>query len=56
MDIAGVIHDLQLSHARDSKEHVLIVDERLVAMVEWLVVVPFSPVEAIQQWSLGILM
>lgn len=56
VDVTRVIHDLQLAHSRDSEKHVLIVDERLVAIVKRLVVVPFSPVEAIHQWSFGILM
>lgn len=55
VDLAGVVLDLDLPHPGDAKQHVLIVDERLVPAVQGLVVVPFCPVEAVQQWSLGVL-
>lgn len=55
VDVAGVVEDLDLPHSGDSQQHVLIVDEGLLPGVEGLVIVPFSPVEAIQQWTLSIL-
>lgn len=55
VDIAGVVEDLDLPHSGDPQQHVLIVDEGLVPGVHGLVIVPFSPVEAIQQWALSIL-
>ena len=48
MDLAGVVLDLDLSHSWDSQKHVLIVDEGLVSAVKGLVIIPFSPVEAVQ--------
>lgn len=48
VDFAGVVHDLDLPHSRDSQQHVLIVDKGLVSGVHGLVIVPFSPVEAVQ--------
>lgn len=47
-DNAGVVLDLDLSDSGDSQQHVLIVDEGLVTMIHGLVIVPCSPVEAIQ--------
>lgn len=55
VDIAGVVEDLDLPHSGDTQQHVLIVDEGLVPSVQGLIVVPFSPVEATQQWALSIL-
>lgn len=48
VDLAGVVHDLDLPHSGDSQQHVLIVDEGLLSAVQGLVIVPFSPVEAVQ--------
>ena len=48
VDLAGVVLGLDLPHPGDSQQHVLIVDEGLVSIVHGLVIVPFSPVEAIQ--------
>ncbi len=48
VDLAGVVHDLDLPHSRDSKQHVLIVDEGSVSTVQGMVIVPFRPVEAVQ--------
>lgn len=48
VDIAGVVEDLDLPHSGDAQQHVLVVDEGLVSSVQGLVIVPFSPVEAIQ--------
>lgn len=48
VDLAGVVHDLDLPHSGDSQQHVLIVDEGLVSAVQGLVIVPFCPVEAVQ--------
>lgn len=49
VDMAGVVEDLELPHSGDAQQYVLVVDERLVLIVQRLVIVPFSPVEAIQQ-------
>lgn len=48
MNFAGVILDLDLPHPGNSQQHVLIVDEGLISSGEGLVIVPFSPVEAIE--------
>ena len=48
VDLAGVVLDLDLPHPGDSQQHVLIVDEGLVSTVQGLVIVPLSPVEAVQ--------
>jgi len=55
VDLAGVVLDLDLAHAWDTQQHVLIVDEGPVSTGQGLVVVPLSPVEAVQQGALGIL-
>lgn len=47
-DNAGVVFDPDLSDSGNSQQHVLIVDEGLVTMIHGLVIVPCSPVEAIQ--------
>lgn len=54
-DIAGVVEDLDLPHSGDAQQQVLVVDEGLVSGVQGLVIVPFRPVEAIQQRALSIL-
>lgn len=48
MDVARVVHHFNLSHPGDSQQHVLVVDEGLISGVQGPVVVPFSPVQAIQ--------
>lgn len=48
MDVARVVHNFNLSHPGDSQQHVLIVDKGLISGVQGTVVVPFSPVQAIQ--------
>lgn len=53
MDVARVVYNFNLSHPGDSQQHVLIVDEGLVSGVQGLVVVPFGPVQTIQQRTLG---
>lgn len=53
MDVTGVVEDLDLPHSGDAQKHVLVVDEGLVSSLQGLVVVPFSPVEAIQQRALS---
>lgn len=53
VDVTGVVEDLDLPHSGDAQQHVLVVDEGLVSSVQGLVVVPFSPVEAIQQRALS---
>lgn len=53
MDVARVVNDFNLSHPGDSQQHVLIVDEGLISGVHGLVIVPFGPVQAIQQRTLG---
>lgn len=46
--LAGVVQDLDLPHSGNSQQHVLIVDEGPVSVLHGLVIVPFSPVEAVQ--------
>ena len=53
--LAGVVLDLDLAHARDPQQHVLVVDEGPLSTGQWLVVVPLGPVEAVQQGALSIL-
>ena len=55
VDLAGVVLDLDLAYPWDTQQHVLIVDEGPLSTGQGLVVVPFSPVEAVQQGALGIL-
>lgn len=47
VDLAGVVLHLNLPHAGNTKQHVLIVDEWPVSIAEGLVVVPFGPVQAV---------
>lgn len=46
-DQAGVVLDLDLPHPGNTQQHILIVDERPVSVVQGLVVVPSRPVKAI---------
>lgn len=52
---AGVVHDLDLPHSGHSQQHVLVVDEGVFASVQGPVVVPFGPIEAVQQRALSVL-
>lgn len=47
LDLAGVVLDLDLPHPGNTQQHIVIVDERLVPVVQGLVVVPSRPVKAI---------
>lgn len=53
MDFARAVNNFNLSHPGDSQQHVLIVDEGLISSVQGLVIVPFGPVQAIKQRTLG---
>lgn len=53
MHHAGVIADPQLPQPRNPQQQVLIVDEGVGATAKALVVVPFGPIQAVQQWALG---
>lgn len=48
VDYAGVVLDLDLPQPGDSQQHVLIVDKRLVSIVQGLIIVPSCPVQAVQ--------
>lgn len=56
MDHTGVVLHLQLSHAWDTQQQVLVIDVRLGAVrCQGLVVVPLCPVKIIQQGTLCVL-
>lgn len=53
MNHTGVVAYPQLPQPRDPQEQVLVVDERMGAAPQALVVVPLCPVQTVQEWALS---
>lgn len=55
MDLAGVGVDTDLTQAGDTQQLVLVVDVSHLIRLHGVIVVPRLPVQAVNQWALGIL-